>query len=175
MHCFVKVASGLTRPNFFDWPAHLTADIDKRKRPFEAVMLMSGANDGQDTKVGDKQLVFGSGSRKAMYAERVGKVMGRYLKRGVKKVHWVGMPRMGIGWFNKRMVMNGIYKTEAAKRAPKLEYVDAWSIVDAPATTYQAKYRQSDGMHMSVEGGVKTAQAVLESVARDWRLPAFKQ
>ena len=175
VHRFVKVASGLTRPDFFDWPAFLKQDIDKRQRPFEAVALMFGANDGQDTKVGDVQLNFGSGSWKAMYAKRVGGVMDIYLKRGVSRVYWVGMPRMGIGWFNKRMeLMNGIYKAEAAKRAPRVEYIDAWTIVDAPATTYQAKYRQADGVHMTVEGGLKVAQAVLAVVAREWHMPPFK-
>ena len=176
VHRFVKVATGLTRPDFFDWPAYLKGDIDKRTKPFDAVMLMFGANDGQDTKVDGKQLTFGSGSWKAMYAQRVGAVMDIYLKRGVKRVYWVGMPRMGIGWFNQRMeLMNGIYKAEAAKRSPAVEYVDAWSIVDAPATTYQAKYRQADGVHMTVDGGVKVAKAVLAAVAKDWHLPPFKQ
>ena len=176
IHRFVKVASGLARPDFFDWPAYLAADIDKRKQPFEAVALMFGANDGQDVKVGGKQLTFGSGSWKAMYAERVGKVMDLYLKRGVKKVYWVGMPRMGIGWFNKRMdLMNGIFRAEAEKRAPRVEYLDAWTAVDAPKTTYQPSLRQKDGVHLSVEGGLKVAKAVLEAVARDWQLPAFAQ
>lgn len=175
VHRFVKVASGLTRPDFFDWPAYLKQDIDKRKRPFDAAALMFGANDGQDTKVDGKQLDFGSGSWKAMYAKRVGDVMDLYLKRGVKRVYWVGMPRMGIGWFNKRMeLMNGIYKAEAAKRAPQVEYIDAWTIVDAPADAYQAKYRQSDGVHMTVEGGVKVAEAVLAVAAREWHVPPFK-
>jgi len=175
VHRFVKVASGLTRPDFFDWPAYLQQDIDKRKRPFEAVALMFGANDGQDVKVDDKQLNFGTGSWKAMYAKRVGGVMDLYLKRGVQRVYWVGMPRMGIGWFNKRMeLMNGIYKAEAAKRAPRVEYIDAWTIVDAPAKTYQAKYRQADKVHMTVEGGMKVAEAVLAVVAREWHMPPFK-
>ena len=175
VHRFVKVASGLTRPDFFDWPAYLQQDIDKRKRPFEAVALMFGANDGQDVKVDDKQLNFGTGSWKAMYAKRVGGVMDLYLKRGVQRVYWVGMPRMGIGWFNKRMeLMNGIYKAEAAKRAPRVEYIDAWTIVDAPAKTYQAKYRQADKVHMTVEGGMKVAEAVLAVVSREWHMPPFK-
>jgi hypothetical protein len=176
IHRFVKVASGLTRPDFFDWPAYLKADIDKRKAPFEAVALMFGANDGQDTESGGKRLTFGSGSWKAMYAGRVGRVMDLYLKRGVKRIYWVGMPRMGIGWFNKRMeLMNGIYEAEAARRASRVEYIDAWKVVDAPATTYQAKFRQSDGVHLTVEGGMKVAEAILEVVACDWHLPAFRE
>jgi hypothetical protein len=176
IHRFVKVASGLARPDFFDWPAYLKQDIDKRKQPFEAVMLMFGANDGQDVKVDGKQLAFGSGSWKAMYAQRVGAVMDLYLERGVKRVYWVGMPRMGIGWFNRRMdLMNGIFKAEAARRSPRVEYIDAWTAVDAPKTTYQPSLRQKDGVHLSVDGGLKAAKVVLEAVARDWHLPAFTQ
>ena len=120
VHRFVKVASGLTRPDFFDWPVYLEQDMAKRKQPFEAVLVMFGANDGQDTKVGDKQLEFGTGSWNTMYSKRVGDVMDFYLKKGVKRVYWAGMPRMGIGWFNKRMEqLNAIYKAEAAKRAPQ--------------------------------------------------------
>lgn len=176
LHRFVKVASGLTRPDYFDWPAYLRQDFDRRAKPFEAVMLMLGANDGQDATAGGRTLVFGSGSWKKWYAARVGEVMDLYLKRGVKRVYWVGMPRMGIGWFNRRMaLLNGIYKAEAAKRAPRVEYIDAWTIVDAPQTTYQAGLRQYDGVHLQVAGGLKVARAVLEAVARDWHLAAFPQ
>jgi len=175
VHRFVKVASGLTRPDYFDWPAYLKQAIGKRTRRFDAVTLMFGANDGQDVKVNDKQLDFGTGLWKAVYSRRVGAMMDLCLERGVKRVYWVGMPRMGIGWFNRRMeLMNGIYKEEAEKRAPQVEYIDAWRIVDAPADTYQAKYRQSDGVHMNVEGGLKVAEAVLAVVAREWHLPPFK-
>ncbi len=84
------------------------------------------------------------------------------------------MPRMGIGWFNTRMErLNAIYKGEAAKRAPKVEYIDAWKGVDAPATTYQAELRHDGGAHLTVEGGTKTAEAVLAAVAKDWHLPPF--
>ncbi len=59
----------------------------KRKQPFEAVLVMFGANDGQGTKVGDKQLKFGTGSWNAMYSKRVGDVMDFYVKTGVRRVY----------------------------------------------------------------------------------------
>jgi uncharacterized protein len=175
VHRFVKVATGLARPDSFDWPAYLKQDMAKRKAPFEAVLVMLGANDGQNVVAAGTGLAFGIASWKRMYAERVGRVMDFYLKHGVKKVYWAGMPRMGIGWFNKRMaVLDEVYKAEAAKRAPRVEYVDAWATVDAPKTTYQAELRQEDGVHLSVDGGLKVARAVLSAVARDWHLPPFK-
>jgi len=175
VHRFVKVATGLARPDYFDWPAYLERDMARRKQPFEAVLVMLGANDGQGVVAGGKSLKFGSGSWKKMYAKRVGKVMDFYLGHGVKRVYWAGMPRMGIGWFNRRMeALDAIYKAEAAKRAPRVQYIDAWKAVDAPKTAYQAALRQKDGVHLSVDGGLKVARAVLDAVARDWHLPAFK-
>jgi hypothetical protein len=176
VHRFVKVSSGLARPDFFDWPAYLKEDMAKRKQPFEAVLLMLGANDGQDVKVAGKRLSFGSDEWKAMYAKRVAAVMDYYLQNGVRRVYWAGMPRMGVGGLNERMdVLNGIYRTEAAKRAPRVRYIDEWTAVDAPATTYQADLRQSDGVHLETSGGVKAAKAALAAVAKDWRLPAFTE
>ena len=176
VHRFVKVATGLARPDYFDWPAYLEKDMARRKAPFEAVFVMLGANDGQNVVAGGKSLKFGTAAWKKMYAKRVGEVMDFYLKNGVKKVYWAGMPRMGIGWFNKRMaVLDGIYEAEVAKRAPRVEYVDAWKAVDAPKTTYRAALRQEDGVHLSVDGGLKVAREALDAVARDWHLPAFEE
>ena len=111
-----------------------------------------------------------------MYAKRVATVMDYYLRNGVRRVYWAGMPRMGVGWFNERMdVLNGIYKAEAAKRAPRVRYIDEWTAVDAPATTYQADLRQSDGVHLETSGGMKAAKAIMAAVAKDWRLPAFTE
>jgi hypothetical protein len=102
--------------------------------------------------------------------------MDFHLKRGVKKVFWAGMPRMGIGWFNKRMdLMNAIFRAQAEKRSPRVEYIDACTAVDALKTTYQPALRQKDGVHLSVDGGLKVANAVLEAFARDRHLPAFAQ
>jgi uncharacterized protein len=174
VHRFVKVATGLARPDFFDWPAYLEQDMARRKAPFEAVLVMLGANDGQNVVADGKGLEFGTASWKKMYAARVGKVMDFYLRNGVKRLYWAGMPRMGIGWFSKRMaVLDEIYRAEVAKRAPRVEYIDAWAAVDAPKTVYQAELRQKDGVHLSVDGGLKVARAVLSAVARDWHLPAF--
>ena len=88
----------------------------KRKQPFEAVLVMFGANDGQDTKVGDKQLKFGTGSWNAMYSKRVGDVMDFYLKKagllGRHAAHGHRLVQHAHG------ALNAIYKAEAAKRAP---------------------------------------------------------
>jgi hypothetical protein len=136
---------------------------------------MFGANDGQDTTVDGEQLSFGTDPWKTLYAGRVASVMDFYLQNGVKRIYWAGMPRMGVGWFNQRMdELNRIYEAEAVKRAPRVEYIDQWTAVDAPETTYQADLRQDDGVHLTVEGGMKAAVSVMAAVARDWHLPAFR-
>jgi hypothetical protein len=47
--------------------------------------------------------------------------------------------------------------------------------VDAPRTTYRASPRRQDGVHLSVDGGLRVARAVLDATARDWHLPAFEE
>jgi uncharacterized protein len=91
-------------------------------------------------------------------------------------VYWAGMPRMGTDAFSERMAaLNTVYKAEAAKRSPRVLYIDEWQAVDAPATTYQADLRQSDGVHLETSGGMKAAKAIMAAVAKDWRLPAFTE
>ena len=93
----------------------------------------------------------------------------------MKRVYWVGMPRMGIGWFNKRMeLMNGVYKAEAAKRAPQVEYIDAWTDRRCARRHVSGEVPAGRRVHMTVEGGVKVAKAVLAVVAPEWHLRSFK-
>ena len=94
-----------------------------------------------------------------------------FLDRGAKRVYWVGMPRMGLSGFGPRMAkLNEIYKSEAAKRAPFVEYIDAWTLLDAPATTYQANLRQADGVHLNDAGALKSGGFVLKQIKKDWHI-----
>lgn len=168
-HYFTKPSTGLTRPEFFDWPRFLRKDLGQGK--YEAVMFMVGANDAQDIKLNGQKLVFGTKPWNEMYAPRVGAVMDLFLDRGAKRVYWVGMPRMGLSGFGPRMAkLNEIYKSEAAKRAPFVEYIDAWTLLDAPATTYQANLRQADGVHLNDAGALKSGGFVLKQIKKDWHI-----
>ena len=169
LHFFTKPSSGLTRPEFFDWPRFLRKDFPKGK--YEGVMFMVGANDAQDIQLNGKKLVFGTKAWNRMYAPRVGAVMDLFLERGAQRIYWVGMPRMGMPWFSERMAaLNKMYEDEAAKRAPAVEYIDAWTMVDAPSKGYVASFRQSDGVHLSDSGALKSGGFVLKQIKKDWHI-----
>ena len=65
-------STGLTRPDYFNWPAELQSDLTK-VRP-QVVVIMIGANDPQDFP-GPPDVPYGSAQWNLMYAARVAAFM----------------------------------------------------------------------------------------------------
>ena len=159
----VRVSTGLARPDFFDWPAHLEEQV-LAKDP-EIVILMFGANDAQSLRRPD-----GSYCRRFeqcwldTYRGRVADTMDLLREPGGKRlVVWVGQPIMssssGVHGIDK---MNHLFWDEARKRH-WVAYVDAWAwFVDA-AGAYarhlpaedgtESRMRAQDGVHLTMAGG----------------------
>lgn len=171
-----RPATGLARPDHFDWQAQLAADVE-RDQP-ELVVVMLGGNDSQGFLVGDRPVLRGTTEWRASYAERVRRLMA-LARAGGRDVLWVGMPIMEDPDFADQMrVINGVYKAEAAIAG--VTYVDAWALfADAagryapflpdPAGRPQA-VRQPDGIHLSMTGAARLAAHVLEIAAARWHL-----
>src|SRR5439155_25543933 len=68
-----RSSTGLSRPDYFDWPAHFREEL-VRLRP-EAVVVMFGANDAQAFELDGDALAFRSASWEAEYRRRVSTVM----------------------------------------------------------------------------------------------------
>ena len=107
------VSSGLSRPDFYDWPQRLVDQIVDF-RPDAAVVLF-GANDGQDVLYEGKVLKVGTKAWQEVYARRVGEAMD-ILTKGGRRVYWVGNPIMkDFGYRERIAMMNHIYEAEAKK------------------------------------------------------------
>ena len=167
----VRVSTGLARPDFFDWPAHLEEQV-LAKDP-EIVILMFGANDAQSLRRPD-----GSYCRRFeqcwldTYRGRVADTMDLLREPGGKRlVVWVGQPIMssssGVHGIDK---MNHLFWDEARKRH-WVAYVDAWAwFVDA-AGAYarhlpaedgtESRMRAQDGVHLTMAGGRRLAWVVM--------------
>lgn len=171
-----EISTGLTRPDYFDWPAALRADLE-RDDP-EVVVIMFGANDAQGMELADGtvfQRVAEPGWQRE-YARRVGAVMD-LLRADGRLVYWVGQPVMRDSGFDDRMaILDRIYASEAAGR-PWVEYVDTRALFADRSGSY-AEYltgpdgdavdlRQDDGIHLTREGGDRMANAVLDLLARE--------
>jgi hypothetical protein len=170
-----RVSSGLTRPDFFDWPAEL-ADISEHEKP-DIVVVMFGANDSQGIRTPDGK-VFQATSEGwvAEYRRRVAEAMDELEATG-RMVVWTGQPVMESADFSEKMAtMNQIYMEEAAKR-PWVVYLDSWSVFVDSHGNYNAYLpdgsgdellmRAGDGVHLSRAGGDRLAAAAMAVVAKE--------
>ena len=170
-----KVSSGLSRPDFFDWPQRMVDQIVDYKP--DAVAVLFGANDGQDVLYEGKVLKVGTKAWQEVYAQRVGEAMD-ILTEGGRRVYWVGNPIMkDFGYRERIAMMNHIYEAEARKH-PGVTFVSTWKLLSNEKGSY-AEYlkdedgdsilmRAPDGIHLSRAGGDLMAGLVLDVIEKDW-------
>jgi hypothetical protein len=164
------VSTGLTRPDYFDWPAYLRDRVLPSKP--EALVLMFGANDAQAMEVNGKPFKVRTPEWQAEYRKRVGLVMDLLSGEG-RLLMWVGTPHMRSGEFDERQtILNSIYRDEASKR-PWVHFVDSGPVLSPPGGGYAAYLpggdgqsqlaRASDGIHLSRFGADRLADAVFQA------------
>ena len=172
-----KVSSGLSRPDFFDWPQRLVDQIVDF-RP-DAAAVLFGANDGQDvlSPDGGKVLKVGTKAWQQVYAQRVGAAMD-ILTKGGRRVYWVGNPIMrDFGYRGRIAMMDHIYEAEARKH-PGVTFVSTWKLFSDAGGSYSdylkdangdsILMRAPDGIHLTRAGGDRMAALVLGVIEKDW-------
>jgi uncharacterized protein len=174
-----KVSSGLSRPDFFDWPQRMVDQIVEYDPDATAVLF--GANDGQNFFFKGKVLKVGSKAWQDVYQKRVGKAM-TILTRGGRRAYWVGNPIMrDAGYRDRIAMMDHLYEAEAQNH-PGVTYISTWKLMADEKGSYAEYLREAggdpvlmrapDGIHLSRAGGDRMAQAVLDVIERDWGMPA---
>jgi hypothetical protein len=170
-----KVSSGLTRPDFFDWPKRLQ-DQMRRLRP-DIVVIDFGGNDAQPIKTADDKTYDPSDPKwLEEYSRRVGQTMD-FLTQDGRKVIWIGTPNAKDEGFTARLaVLRQAEQQEAAKR-PRVSFVDVWSMFQSPSGGYadyivdddgQAKLmRQNDGFHLNLDGANKLARTIEAEIEKE--------
>ena len=168
-----ELQTGLTRPDYFDWPRELD-DLADDAPPFDVFVVMFGANDAQGIieEDGDTHQDPGPGEWADEYRRRVAGVMD-LLKADGRLVVWVGQPIMKDGWLSGQMdMLNRIYREEAEQR-PWVKYVDTWVIFADERGKYTAYLerdgeevlvRNPDGVHFVRDGAEIAAEKILEVV-----------
>lgn len=161
-----QVSSGLTRPDYFDWPSYLADEVLPTDP--EVVVVMFGANDSQGMDVDGTPYQPDSPEWAEEYRRRVGVVMDQ-LRGDGRMVVWVGQPRMRDGGFDARMqALDEIYASEAESR-PWVRFLDSRPVLSPDGGGYQAAadgvdLRQGDGIHLDRGGADLLAEAVLAAV-----------
>lgn len=172
-----RYSTGLTRPDFFDWPAHLGRIAD-RQDP-DVFVVMFGANDAQDMSLEGDVLPFGSPAWKQAYAERVRSLMD-LLSQKERTVYWMGQPIMQSAVFDARMqLLNDIYRSEAAGRGDAVTFIssrelfaqrNAYAPYLADDDGQRTLMRQQDGVHLTRAGGHRLAAVVFARISQRWSL-----
>jgi hypothetical protein len=173
----VQYSTGLTRPDFFDWPAHLVSEVENQ--PTDILVFMVGANDGQPIQTEAGWIDFGTNEWSAEYRRRVAATMEMIAPR-VPTIYWIGQPIARSSEYSEKMaVMNEIYRSEA-ERHTNIRYVDTWALFSDETGSYsaylpddsgnQVLMRAGDGIHLTYDGGDRLASVVIEVIGNDWAL-----
>jgi hypothetical protein len=181
-----RIASGLERPDVFNWFTHVREVMEKRKP--RAVVVMFGGNDdhGFMTGVPEERDVgtFGSPTWRAEYRRRVAAVMDTVTSKGGYVV-WIGLPISRDAEQTLRYdVINAIVQTEAAKRAGRVSYLDTYFFFAGDdggyaqyiedATGKLVKMRAEDGVHFERAAGDLIADEVLERLGERYDFTSWR-
>ncbi len=170
-----RFVSGLTRPDYFDWPAHIAARLPEVQP--DAVVVMFGGNDGQPMYLAGGTLETETPAWFEEYHARVGAAMDLLLT-GATRVYWVGLPIMRDDQFTQRVIgFNEVYQEEAARR-PGLVYVDIFPLFQDENGEYSTyltnssgdllEMRYDDGAHFTWNGAYRLSGFVLRTIAEEW-------
>jgi len=153
--------TGLARPDYYNWPAHLEALLNEYHP--EAVIILIGGNDAQSFDYNNGVVDFGSAQWHTVYSARVALIMSEVLK-AKSKLLWVGLPIMQNPVFAASMQMlNAIYKVQAARHRGLVQFFPTWSLFSNAQGQYDAYLtnssgqtvlaRDGDGIHIAPPGG----------------------
>ena len=170
-----KLASGLRRPDYFDWPARIS-EVMTTYDP-DAVILMFGGNDAQNIRADDgRWLDRFSEQWKEEYRRRIALVMDLAASKPERIVLWVGQPPMrGLGFDSRMKQLNDLYRAEADERQG-VHYLDLRSLFTDESGNY-ARYlldssgqlvdvRLTDGVHLSHWGGEWLSEFLLKEIKK---------
>ena len=170
-----EFSSGLTRPDFLDWPVRLR-EIREAEDP-DVIVLFFGGNDAQSIQIDGVWHEFGSEEWLSEYRSRVGNLMAELDEDG-RDVYWMGMPIVRSDDFRQKVeILNEIYRSEA-DRFDGVTYVDSWSVFtgsDGGFSEYLTDsngdlvdMRLNDGIHLTTAGGIRLARVTFEIIAANW-------
>ena len=171
------IDTGLSRPDYFNWPAELKSDL-ARYQP-QAVVVFIGANDPQNFVDNGSAVSYGTLAWDADYGRRVGAFMSSATATGAR-VLWVGMPPMADPVLNGKMqVLNGIDDTQAAAHRG-VSFFASWPVLSDPHGHFasflpntsgnEVEVRDPDGTHIAAPGAELLSRAAIADLDHTWGL-----
>jgi hypothetical protein len=182
-----RIATGLERPDVFNWFTHIRQVMRKQKPG--VVVLMFGGNDDHDFMTGLPTGVqigpFDTPSWVAEYRRRVGGVMDTITRSGAYLV-WIGLPITSDPAQTRRFdAINAIVESEAAKRPGRVSYLDTYFNFAGNDGGYAeylttesgrlVKMRADDGVHFERPAGDLIARQVLKQLNKRFDLTSWRR
>ncbi len=168
-----RPATGLSRPDFFDWAQHL-AGVLTESRP-DVIVVLFGANDFQNVEHEGEILDRFGDEWLDLYRRRVDRIMTLVSQPDTQTI-WVGQPPVRETRLSGGLErMNTVY-AEVAARHPQITYLDTWALFSDEDGDYVdeiggVRLRREDGVHLTVDGGNRLAEAVWDVIAPAWGTP----
>jgi hypothetical protein len=173
-----RISTGLTRPDYFNWPFTMRRIVD-RFDP-DLVIVMLGENDHQSiqTVTGALEAPIGTSAWPAAYRERVLSMMRIATSRGAKVI-WAGLPMSADPRFRVHSRRQNDIFEFAADISPNVAYFDAWNRFKDPHGGYTAYFREGrrylliregDGLHFNATGYTIVAREIAELAADEFGL-----
>jgi len=155
-----RISTGLSRPDYFNWPAQMQLIVDRARPDLTIVML--GENDQQSLRMPGGQVAtqIGTPGFGPAYAARV-TAFAKIATSDGGHVVWIGLPnsRDPRRWPFARFE-NQIYQN-VAEVLPNVAYFDTWDAFAGANGGYTAYYRDGnkltlvradDGVHFNSDG-----------------------
>jgi hypothetical protein len=168
-------SSGLSRPDFFDWPK-VGAKAYREHEP-DVVIVNFGGNDAQGLKMPDRHdppwIRWPESGWSAEYGRRVVQFANVVAPQG-EHLFWVGMPPMRSPSFDARVrKINKIVRTSLEGR-PGGHYVDVRPIMSKGGAYsdsvrvdgVERRVREPDGVHINRAGGRHVASVLLPKIKK---------
>ena len=181
-----RVATGLTRPDVFNWFKHVDEQVKAKK--IDTVVFCFGGNDDSGSMTGLPDGVslgdFGSPAWTKEYRRRVGGLIDTANQAGAFVV-WLGLPITKDAAQSRRWkVVNRAILAEAEERPGKAAYVDMYGLLsdDGAYAPYLPdkdgqleKVRADDGVHLERAGGDRVARQVVRELRRVYDLWSWRR
>jgi hypothetical protein len=184
IECFrkAKSATGLARPDFYDWESEARKQVEARQP--DLVVVIMGGNDGQDlaNKSGKgKRVAWKSDDWNAAYKSRVAEFLAD-VGASERKVLWLGLPRSELSSFEQKLeVIRQVQSEAVAELGERGTYLDTTPLLSdqkgellEKATVGKRKdqtLREDDGIHFTMAGSEFFADKVYPEVLRVLGLP----
>ena len=173
-----EFGSGITRPDFIDWPAKL-AQVSAEQDP-ELIVLYFGGNDAQPLQIDGVVYEPEADEWQAEYRSRVNALMTQLQDAG-HIVYWMGMPIPRSETLEQRYLMlNEIYESEADAH-PSVNYVPAWDTFADENGNFSeflpnasgdvVDMRLDDGIHYTTAGAYRIARVAADRIIADHEIP----